>query len=98
MTPVGPDALRCGDSLVLITQSPTLVSAGAMKARGFRYITIQVRDCDAEHARLLRAGAVEGHPPTTLGTTARVSFVRDPDGNWIEISERASLTGASVAR
>jgi hypothetical protein len=28
-----------------------------------------------------------------LGSTARISFVRDPDGNWIEISQRASLTG-----
>jgi lactoylglutathione lyase len=27
----------------------------------------------------------------------RYSFVRDPDGNWIELSERASLTGKPVA-
>jgi hypothetical protein len=26
----------------------------------------------------------------------RYSFVRDPDGNWIELSERASLTGRPV--
>jgi hypothetical protein len=31
--------------------------------------------------------------PFTLGSTARISFVADPDGNWIEISQRASLTG-----
>src|SRR5437868_3790053 len=98
MTPVAPDAVRGGDSLVFITQSSMPVRAGAMKLRGFRYITIQVRSCDAEHARLLRVGAVEGHSPTTLGTTARISFVRDPDRNWIEISERASLTSASVVR
>jgi lactoylglutathione lyase len=29
-----------------------------------------------------------------LGETARISFILDPDGNWIEISQRASLTGA----
>ena len=29
---------------------------------------------------------------TTLGGTARISFIRDPDGNWIELSQRASLT------
>ena len=28
------------------------------------------------------------------GDVARISFVRDPDGGWIEISQRASLTGA----
>jgi lactoylglutathione lyase len=32
-------------------------------------------------------------PPTTLGTTARISMVRDPDGNWIELSQRASIVG-----
>jgi lactoylglutathione lyase len=32
--------------------------------------------------------------PVTLGTTARISFIRDPDGNWIELSQRASLTGS----
>jgi lactoylglutathione lyase len=29
----------------------------------------------------------------TLGEVARISFVLDPDGNWIEMSQRASLTG-----
>jgi catechol 2,3-dioxygenase-like lactoylglutathione lyase family enzyme len=65
----------------------------SMRAIGFRYITIQVRDCDAEHRRLLSLGVTEGAPSVTLGTVARISFVRDPDGNWIEISQRASLTG-----
>lgn len=66
---------------------------GAFTARGFRYLTIQVRDVDAEHAGIIARGGSEGRPPVTLGTTARISFVRDPDGNWIEISQRASLTG-----
>lgn len=64
-----------------------------MRAPGFRYLTVQVWDCDAEHAALLALGAEEGRPPATLGTTARISFIRDPDGNWIEVSQRASLTG-----
>jgi catechol 2,3-dioxygenase-like lactoylglutathione lyase family enzyme len=97
LVPTAEDALSLGDSLVLIEPSPKPVRAGPIQALGLRYLTIQVRDCDAEHARLLRLGATEGRPPTTLGTTARISFVRDPDGNWIEISERASLTGGPVA-
>ena len=40
-----------------------------------------------------RAGGREALPPTTLGKVARISFVMDPDGNSIEISQRASLTG-----
>ena len=64
-----------------------------MRAPGFRYLTVQVRDVDAEHAGIVQRGGIEGRQPLTLGTTARISFVRDPDGNWIEISQRASLTG-----
>jgi hypothetical protein len=29
-----------------------------------------------------------------LGDVAYISFVRDPDGNWIEISQRKSITGS----
>jgi predicted enzyme related to lactoylglutathione lyase len=64
-----------------------------MRAIGLRYITIQVRDCDREHRRLTAMGVWEGAAPVTLGTVARISFIRDPDGNFIEISQRASLTG-----
>ena len=64
-----------------------------MRAKGFRYFTIQVVDVEREHARLIERGATEGMAPVTLGETARISFIRDPDGNWIELSQRASLTG-----
>jgi lactoylglutathione lyase len=88
---------RCGDSLLTFAHDPGAVEAGRMTARNYRYITIQVWDCDAEHAGIIARGGREGRPPLTLGSTARVSFVRDPDGNWIEISQRASLTGALSA-
>ncbi len=65
----------------------------AMRAAGIRYITLQVRDCNAEFKRLISMGVWEGSPPVTLGEVARICFIRDPDGNWIEISQRASLTG-----
>jgi len=65
-----------------------------MTGRGWRYITFQVFKVDEDHARVLAAGGREAMAPTTLGTTARISMVRDPDGNWIELSQRASLVGA----
>ena len=78
-------------------KSPSAPAAdviASMRAVGFRYITIQVKNCDTEHKRFLSMGVWEGAPPVTLGKVARISFIRDPDGNWIEISQRASLTGA----
>jgi lactoylglutathione lyase len=89
----GDRRYRCGDSLVEFAADSSAVEVGRMTARGFRYLTVQVRDVDSEHAGIVARGGAEGRPPITLGTTARISFVRDPDGNWIEISQRASLTG-----
>ncbi|HXR25710.1 MAG TPA: hypothetical protein VN742_10150 [Candidatus Binataceae bacterium] len=58
-----------------------------------RYVTVQVRDSDGEHRRFMSMGVWEGAATISPGTVARISFIRDPDGNFIEISQRASLTG-----
>jgi lactoylglutathione lyase len=89
----GKSSYRCGTSIIVIEEQARVASDPPLRAKGFRYFTIQVVDVDREHAKLVERGAVEAMPPTTLGETARVSFIRDPDGNWIEISQRASLTG-----
>jgi lactoylglutathione lyase len=93
MEPVAANTYRCGDTLLMIEQRDDAVAAGRMQSPGYRYLTAQVWEVDVEHAAILARGGNEGRPPVTLGTTARISFVRDPDGNWIEISQRASLTG-----
>lgn len=83
-----------GTTVFLLEESAQAQRCQSMRGLGYRYITVQVWDVDAEHAGVLARGGEEGRAPTTLGSTARISFVRDPDGNWIEISQRASLTGA----
>lgn len=88
---------RCGDSLLLLEQGDAVAGDASYRAPGFRYITLQVFDVDAAHAAALAQGATEGKAPVTMGSTARVSFIRDPDGNWIELSQRASVTGQPVA-
>ena len=89
----GEHHYRCGDSLISCVEDATAARTEPIRAPGYRYLTVQVRDVDAEHAGIVARGGAEGRPPVTLGTTARISFVRDPDGNWIEVSQRASLTG-----
>jgi catechol 2,3-dioxygenase-like lactoylglutathione lyase family enzyme len=91
--PAGDRRYRCGDSLIEFAHDPSAVEVGRMTAQGFRYLTVQVRNVDVEHAGIVARGGAEGRAPITLGNTARISFVRDPDGNWIEVSQRASLTG-----
>ena len=90
----GGAAFRAGETLLIVGQSPDAPAEAEFRGRGWRYITFQVFKVDQEHARVLAAGGREAMPPTTLGTTARISMVRDPDGNWIELSQRASIVGA----
>jgi len=90
----GGDSFLCGDSVILFEKAADVQPDPVMEGPGWRYITIQIRNVDEEHARILAGGGREGRAPATLGKVARISFIRDPDGNWIEMSQRASLTGA----
>jgi lactoylglutathione lyase len=93
-TAAAATAFRAGESLILLDASPDAPADAQMAGRGWRYITFQVFRVDEEHARVLAAGGREALAPVTLGTTARISMVRDPDGNWIELSQRASIVGS----
>jgi predicted enzyme related to lactoylglutathione lyase len=93
LQPAAKNTYRCGDSLLMFEEQRRTAHDSPLRAKGFRYFTIQVVDVDREHTKLVERGAVEGIAPVTLGETARISFIRDPDGNWIELSQRASLTG-----
>ena len=87
-------AFRAGESLILLEESPDAPSDAGMRGPGWRYITFQVFKVDEDHAQVVAKGGREAMAPTTLGTTARISMVRDPDGNWIELSQRATIVGA----
>jgi len=96
---------KLGETIISFRHDPASIRAqksasasapdvlASMRAVGMRYITLQVRDVDAEHRRFMSMGVWEGAAPVSLGAVARISFIRDPDGNFIEISQRASLTG-----
>lgn len=84
---------RCGLSQIHLEEGAATRDP-AQQARGYRYTTIQVFDVKGVHAGILARGGREGRPPVRLGEVAHISFVRDPDGNWLEISQRKSLTGS----
>ena len=89
-----PGVLRAGESLILLEVDPAAPADAQMQGPGWRYITFQVFKVDHEHAAVLAKGGREALAPLTLGNTARISMVRDPDGNWIELSQRASIVGS----
>jgi predicted enzyme related to lactoylglutathione lyase len=97
MSQISPGVLSCGQGLLLLEDTPQGKPDDApLAAIGLRYLTLQVFDCDAAYASALQAGATIGRAPVTLGDTARIAFVRDPDGIWVELSQRASVTGRAV--
>ncbi|MEO8540834.1 MAG: VOC family protein [bacterium] len=90
---VSEDVYACGTTRLVLDFDPDQQPIAEMRGVGYRYLTVQVWDADAEFSAVVAAGATAGMAPRTLGAVARFGFVRDPDGNWMEISQRASLTG-----
>ncbi len=99
-TPIGGNRFKIGETIIAVFHEPETKkrvlapSANAldvikgMAGLGIRYITLGVKDCDAAFAALKGAGAEVALAPFTFGTVARVAFVRDPDGNFIELAQR----------
>jgi lactoylglutathione lyase len=86
-------SVRLGTTRLDLVDDPDAGPVGHVAARGFRYLTVQVFDVLAAHEHLLASGWQEGIAPRRLGDVAMISFVRDPEGSWIEVSQRASVTG-----
>jgi lactoylglutathione lyase len=89
-----PGVFRIGESLIVLEEAADAPADAEAQGPGWRYITFQVFKVDEVHAAVLAKGGREALAPVTLGSTARISMVRDPDGNWIELSQRASIVGS----
>jgi len=96
-------AVSCGRSLILGCVQEELLNeplersqerSQQMRAIGITYTTIQVKKVDSVYEQVLANGGLDGRAPITLGETARFGFVRDRRGSWMELSQRASLTGS----
>lgn len=89
-----PKIFRHGKGRILIEPGQVRVDeSGAWRGPGFRYITFQVMDAKGAFAEAEAKGAWIGEGLREMGDLVRFGFLRDPDGNWIEISERTSFTG-----
>jgi len=83
-------AFRAGETLFLLEQDASAPTDPSMDAAGWRYITFQVADLLADYPAILAGGGREARAPFTFGGTTRVALLRDPDGNWIEVVQRAA--------
>lgn len=91
-------AFQAGEGVIVLEQADDAPLDAPFEGSGWRYLTFQVFAVDSDHAHALAHGGREAAAPRTLGTTARISMVKDPAGNWIEISQRASITGSLEPR
>jgi len=65
---------------------------------GANCLVATVRDLDGTLGRLRKLGAPVvsiGGEPVTIGQDTRIVIVRDPDGNFVELSQPAELPGAA---
>jgi lactoylglutathione lyase len=91
---LGDGRYRFGETTILFEEDPDLPRSGAMESVGFTYTTFHVRDVLGAHAHLLASGCQEAIPPTPFHGITTYSFIRDPFGNWVEVSQRADLVGS----
>jgi lactoylglutathione lyase len=89
----GPMVARCGDSLLFVEDGPGGSVTDDFRGPAFRYLTVQIFDADAACEQIVARGGRLGRACVNFGDVARYGFVCDPDGNWIELSARASLIG-----
>lgn len=99
-TPIGHDRYRIGETLfgvyheqetsrkAMPLYTNALDAVKAMAGLGFRYVTLGVQRCDEAFKQATAAGASPAVAPMNFGTVARICFVYDPDGNFIEIAQR----------
>jgi catechol 2,3-dioxygenase-like lactoylglutathione lyase family enzyme len=97
---IGHDRYKIGETIFGVYHEPEihrraltpfanpLEVVKVMAELGIQYVTLQVRNCDAAFGAVRAAGAAVAVEPATFGTVARICFVRDPDGNFIEMSQR----------
>ena len=90
---LGSHKFAAGNTILLVEQNNIQKRTGNWTDFGFRYLTLHVKRVDACFNAVTAAGATIGEPPYSIGKIARISFVRDPQGNWIEVAQRASLAG-----
>lgn len=94
LSPVSESVMAWGDTLFFFNEQADTQGTEAIAGLGYRYITVQIHDLLTEYSAALSKGGIEGMAPVRMGDTAKFAFLRDPDGNWIEVSQRASLAGS----
>ena len=100
LAPVGERAYDFAGATISFAWSPEVSPGLGTNGSGFSYLTFQVLDVFESHSLVCGRGATEERPPSSAHTTtdSTISFILDPDGNRIEVSQRPDLVAAALRR
>lgn len=90
--PIGEDGIRVGNTVIFVQPAEGPMEITPIVRRGLTMLTFIVTDLLAAHQHLLDHGALHGlRASDDPGVPGRClfSFVRDPNGNWIELVQFA---------
>jgi len=93
-TPAAPG----GVEIVEISNAGGRALERKLQDPGANCLVVTVRDLDATLGRLRKLGAPLvsiGGEPVTIGQGTRIVIVRDPDGNFVELSQPAELPSSA---
>ena len=82
-----------GNCAVVLKHAPQSKLADHWVNAGFRYFTVHVMKVDEAYEKIIDNGGAEGEKPYAIGDIAKISFVRSPAGQWIEVAQRRELAG-----
>ena len=74
-----------GETLIFIEDGKAERETSTFVGTGFRYLTLHVTNADSALEEIAGSGKI-AMPPVDYGSIARLGFVTDPDGNWIEVA------------
>jgi catechol 2,3-dioxygenase-like lactoylglutathione lyase family enzyme len=94
---VGDRRYDIGGATLSFSWCPDVMPGASGASAGYGYLTLQVMDVVKAHALVCGRGATEEHPASMAhtATDSTISFIFDPDGNRIEISQRPDLVAAA---
>ncbi len=93
LTKIGDRTYDWAGTIVSFAWSPEVQPNADTTGIGYYYLTTQVVDTVSAHEKLMLRGARELATPSDqhTNTDSIISFILDPDGNRVEISQRPDL-------
>ena len=79
--------MAAGETLIFIEDGESGKETSTFVGTGFRYLTLHVTNADSALEEIAGRGGKIAMPPVDYGSIARLGFVTDPDGNWIEVAQ-----------